>query len=144
MKCSLRTVALAAIAAVAACKGGDERESARAEERMNLLTNPSLYLSTSERETTVDDEDVAAGEAQLLSIAVYNSSHFTVTDLGGDVLWVDEQERRVGSTPFSFRGSIAPNGAKRFSTGDGSMSSGKLKKAAAAAQLVFTHVRVVD
>jgi hypothetical protein len=144
MKYSLRTVALVTFAAIAACKDGYEKDSARAEERMNLLTNPSLYLSASERETTMDEEGAAASEAQLLSIAVYNSSHFTVDDLAGDVVWLDVQQRRAGSTPFSFRGSIAPNGAKRFSTSDGSMTSGKLKTPAAAAQLVFTHVRVID
>ena len=145
------------LVAGAACKsapdaqgrGHETEDPARAEERMNLLSNPSLYLSTSGRE--YDEKDAAAaaeGETpalhQLTSMAVYNSSRFAVRDLGGDVVWLDEHDRRLGSTAFRLSGTIGPGQAKRFATNDGTMESGKLNPSAAAAQVVFTHVHVVD
>jgi hypothetical protein len=129
--------ALGALAA-AGCKSSvDAQESARAEEKMNLLTNPSLFLPTTDREWADTDQ-------QLTSMVVSNTSHFAVAELTGDVVWFDDQERRLGSTPFSLSGSIAGGQSKRFSTGDGSMQSGKLHSIAGAVQVVFTHVKVVD
>jgi hypothetical protein len=136
---------LLAFASCASCKESPpEKASANSEERMNLLTNPNLYLHTNEKETAADAEDASDVPAELRSVVVYNSSHFTVGDLSGDLVWLDEQEQRVGSVPFSLRGSVPPGGAKRFATGDGSMTSGKLKIPAVAAQVVFTHVKVND
>jgi hypothetical protein len=139
---------VALLLVLASCKDAPpERSAANGEERLNLLTNPNLYLHTSEKETAADAEDASdlqALPAELRSVVVYNSSHFTVGDLSGDLVWLDEQEQRVGSVPFSLRGSVAPGAAKRFATGDGTMTNGKLKSPAAGAQVVFTHVKVID
>jgi hypothetical protein len=150
-----RSAVILALAAGSACKpapdaqGHPDDDPARAEERMNLLSNPSLYLSTGERE--YDDTDAearpdaeTASVHQLTAMTVANSSRFAVRDLAGDIVWLDEHDRRLGSTPFSLSGTIGPGRAKRFATGDGSMQSGKLQTAAASAQVVFTRVHVVD
>jgi hypothetical protein len=154
MRCPSRWAIVVGLVVGSACKsapdaqGTPTEDPGRAEERMNLLSNPSLYLSPSERE--YDERDAAAaaeGETpaihQLTSMAVYNSSRFAVRDLGGDVVWLDEHDRRLGSTPFRLSGTIGPGQAKRFATNDGTMESGKLNPSAASAQVVFTHVRVV-
>jgi hypothetical protein len=141
---------------VAGCKSSvDAQESARAEEKMNLLTNPGLFLPTSDREYEGEDGRQVSGSAgawskpgtdtdrQLTSMMVSNTSHFAVAELSGDVVWFDDQDKRIGSTPFSLSGSIAAGQSKRFSIGDGSMQSGKLHGVAGAVQVVFTHVKVV-
>jgi hypothetical protein len=140
---ALVAIATAAAAAGAAgCKSSsDAQESARAEEKMNLLTNPSLFLLTGDRE--YEGEDAGDADHQLTSMLVSNTSHFAVGELTGEVVWFDEQDRRIGATPFSLSGSIAPSQSKRFATGDGSMQSGKLHGVAGAVQVVFTHVKVV-
>jgi hypothetical protein len=150
-----RGAALVALAAATACKGApDSQQSAYGEEKMNLLTNPSLFLPSSDRE--YEGEDGPPGDAgawsklgvdtdhRLTSMVVSNTSHFAVGELSGDVVWFDDQDRRIGSTPFSLSGSIAPGQARRFSIVEGSMQSGKLHGIAAAVQVVFTHVKVVD
>jgi hypothetical protein len=155
MRCPARWTVILGLVAGAACKGTPDGQGhptddpARAEERMNLLSNPSLYLSTSGRE--YDGLDAAAapeGETpsvhQLTEMAVYNSSRFAVRDLAGDVVWLDANDRRLGSSPFSLSGTIGPGQAKRFATSDGTMQSGKLNTGAASVQVVFTHVHVVD
>jgi hypothetical protein len=141
------------LAAGSACKSASDGHAtddpARAEERMNLLSNPSLYLSTSDREY----DGQAAGEPaeaetpsvhQITAMAVFNSSRFPVRDLAGEVVWLDDHDRRLGATPFSLSGTLGPGQARRFATGDGTMQNGKLNTGAASAQVVFTHVRVVD
>jgi hypothetical protein len=142
------------LAAGSACKsspdGRANDDPGRGEERMNLLTNPSLYLSTSDREYDDGKGAAEAAEAdvasihQLTAMAVFNSSRFPVRDLAGDVVWLDEHDRRLGSTPFTLSGTLGPGQAKRFATSVGTMQSGKLNPSAASAQVVFTHVRVVD
>jgi hypothetical protein len=148
-----RWAVILGLVAGSGCKGSPDGRAtddpARAEERMNLLSNPSLYLSTSDREYDAQGagegaEADTASVHQLTAMAVFNSSRFPVRDLAGDVVWLDAHDRRLGSTPFSLSGTIAPGQAKRFATGDGTMSSGKLNPSAASAQVVFTHVRVVD
>jgi hypothetical protein len=152
-----RGAALVALAVAAACKGApDSQQSAYAEEKMNLLTNPSLFLPSGDREYDGEDGQQVSGSAgagsklgadtdhQLTSMVVSNTSHFAVSELAGDVVWFDDQDRRSGSTPFSLSGSIAPGQARRFSVREGSMQSGKLHGIAGAVQVVFTHVQVVD
>jgi len=135
--------ALAAFALLAACKGPpDPQETARAEERMNLLTNPNLYLPTSDRE--YEGEDGGEVDHRLTSMIVRNTSHFAVGDLAGDVVWYGEQDQRLGSTPFSLVGSIPAGEARRFSTADATMQSGKLHGVAGAVQVVFAQVKLVE
>jgi hypothetical protein len=136
---------LVALAAACACKGSpDAQESARADEKMNLLSNPSLFLHTGDREYEGEGEDAGDVDHQLTAMVVSNSSRFAVGELTGEVVWFDDQDRRLGATPFSLKGSVEAGQAKRFSTGDGSMESGKLHGIAGAVQVIFTHVKVVD
>jgi hypothetical protein len=132
-----------ALAACAGCKGTpDPQEAARSEEKMNLLTNPGLYLPTGDREYI--GEDAGDTDHQLTSMVVQNTSHFPVRELTGEVVWFDDQDKRLGTTPFTLRGSIEPGQSQRFATSDGTMQSGKLHGLVGAVQVVFTHVRVVD
>jgi hypothetical protein len=135
--------ALALVAAGVSCKGApDPQEAARAVEKMNLLTNPGLYLPTGDREYV--GEDAGDTEHRLTAMVVQNTSHFPVRDLNGEVVWFDDHDQRLGATPFTLRGSIEPGQSQRFSASDGTMQSGKLQGLVGTVQVVFTHVRVVD
>jgi hypothetical protein len=101
------------------CKGERPRpaELARAEERLNLVSNPTLYLQTNVQESR-DGSDVPAdgsiAEKRLLSVTVRNTSHFVVTDIDGAILWLDESEHRLGATPFVLHDPLAPDQVRRF------------------------------
>jgi hypothetical protein len=139
----VQRLAFAALVLLAACKGApNPEEAAHAEERMNLLTNPNLYLPTSDREYEGEYGDDT--DHQVTSMVVNNTSHFAVGELAGDVVWFDDQDRRLGSTPFSLVGSIPAGQAKRFSVSDATLQSGKLHGVAGAVQVVFAHLKLVD
>src|SRR5579859_4170024 len=77
----------------------DETRAAHAEARLNLVSNPSLYLHATDHQFPADEG--GTGEAQLTALMVSISSHFTGSDLEGDVIWLDGQDRRLGSTSFA-------------------------------------------
>jgi hypothetical protein len=120
---------------------------------LNLISNPSLYLQTYDREYS--GEDAGAGDRQLTAVTVMNRSHFAVRDLQGDVVWLDGAEQRIGSTPFSLRGAIGAGTVRRFviagpvpaGGGDGTLASEKLHEAlpvqsVQAVTVAFTRVKV--
>jgi hypothetical protein len=129
-------------ALLAGCKDSpeDEARAARAEERLNLVSNPSLYLHAGDRQYAAADG--GPNDAQLTALTVYNGSHFPVSDLHGDAIWLDEQDRRLGSTSFVLRGGIPANAVRRFTIVDGTMTSSILYARAANVELVFTRVQV--
>jgi hypothetical protein len=148
-----RTVAALVSVAAAGCPGSGERgDSSQAEERLNLISNPSLYLQTYDREYS--GEDGGVGDRQLTAVTVMNRSHFAVRDLQGDVVWLDGAEQRIGSTPFSLRGTIGPGTVRRFmiagpvpAGGDGTLVSEKLHGAlpvqsVQTVTVAFTRVKV--
>src|SRR5207245_79589 len=97
-------IALTLLATASGCKSEAEKQkdaerAALLEERLNVLTNPSLFLDASELK--YDEADAANDTWQLVRIVVQNRSRFAVRDLEGDVVWLDALSRRIGSSPFS-------------------------------------------
>jgi hypothetical protein len=166
------------IVAGARCKSERQRpaELARAEERLNLVSNPTLYLQTNVQEGR-DDSDVPAdgtiGEKRIVSVTVRNTSHFAVTDIDGEIIWLDESEHRLGATPFVLHDPLASDQVRRFlvdgtsprlttppsadvpsappergrddgDTADGKAHAGTLGARAASLQVVFDHVHVIE
>jgi hypothetical protein len=140
-----RRIVLTLVAlALAACKSSSQSAGSaeQAEERMNLLTNPAVYVSAIDAQYEEGDEDAAAALRHLKYVAVFNNSRFTVRDLGGDVVWLDEQGKRLGSAPFSLTGAIEPGNWQGFSTDEGTLKIAGKQSPGAVVHLVFTKVKV--
>jgi hypothetical protein len=134
-------IALAAMVAPA-CKGRaqpalDQEES---QERLNVISNPSVYLDTGG--FAFDDE--ADDQEQLLAMTVWNKSRFSVRGLEGDVIWLDDDGKRIGSSRFGLEGAVPAHGSTTFSVSEGTMTSGPLRGGAMRVSIVFTRVKVAD
>jgi hypothetical protein len=134
--------AMAAAALMAAgCKGhGHGTDPSEAQERLNLLSNPSIYLDTGGY--TFDEE--ASDHEQLLGMTVWNKSRFAVRGLEGDVYWLDDNGQRIGASHFTLAGSVAAHGSQVFSIPEGTMTSGHLRGGAIRVVVAFTRVNVAD
>lgn len=113
---------------------------AESQERLNLVSNPSMYLDTSE--PTFDDD--ASAYEQLLGVTVLNKSRFPVRGLEGDVRWLDDTGQPIGTSRFSLSGSIPAHASKRFSLSDGTMTSTTLRGGALRVAITFTRVNIGD
>jgi hypothetical protein len=135
-------VAIAAAALLAAgCRGQAQRaDPSGSQERLNVISNPSMYLDTGG--FAFDDE--ASDHEQLLGMTVWNKSGLTVRGLEGDVFWLDDDGRRIGSSHFALTGSVPAHGSQRFSIPEGTMTSGSLRGGALRVAIAFTHVNVTD
>jgi hypothetical protein len=136
-------VAVAAFAtslSVPACHGRPQpaADEVDPQERLNVISNPSMYLDTGN--FAFDDE--ASDFEKLLAMSVTNKAHFAVHGLEGDVLWLDDDGRRLGSSRFALTGSVPAFGSKTFSTADGTMTSGSLRGGALKVTITFTHVEI--
>lgn len=120
-----------------ACKG-HAPPAADAQERLNLISNPSLYLDADQ--FMFDNE--ASDYEQLLAMTVWNKSRLPVHGLEGDVFWLDDEGHRLGSSRFALTGSVPPLGSRNFALADGSMTSGTLRGGALRVTIAFTHVDV--
>jgi hypothetical protein len=152
---SLAWVAMTAFLALAAagCKGEPQgaADLARAEERLNLVSNPTLYLQARVRDNrgTPPDDD-GAPEERSVSVSVRNTSHFSVGDIDGEVVWLDESEHRLGATPFVLHDSLAPDHVSHFlvdlvdDAADAPDKGRSFGARAATLQVVFNHVRVLQ
>ena len=103
-----------------------------------MLTNPSLYLDTSG--FAFDEE--ASDYEQLLGMTVWNKSRFSVHGLEGDVVWLDDDGKRIGTSRFALNGTVPARGSRTFSLADGSMTSGTLNGGALRVSISFTRVNV--
>jgi hypothetical protein len=133
-------VAAAAVVAVAVlgCKGQAPPPADREgdQERLNLLSNPALYLDTGEYQF----DDDAADYEQLLALTVTNKSRFVVHGLEGDVTWLDEDGRPIGTSHITASGTIPAYDRRTFSTSDGTLTSGQLRGGALRVAVAFTKV----
>ena len=148
---SLALVAMTRFLALsgAGCKGEPQRQAdlARAEERLNLVSNPTLYLEASVRQNRTPAANDSAPEERSISVSVRNTSHFSVDDIGGEILWLDESEHRLGATPFVLHDALAPDHVSQFSVddaADASDSGRSFRARAATLQVVFNRVRVLE
>jgi gamma-glutamyltranspeptidase len=113
------------------------------DERLGLGAMPESYLKTSNVKS--NDRAAPGHRLQLVSLAVTNTSHFSVGDLRGEVTWTDAKGVTVGSSPLAFTGSISPGETKTFSTAAGSLvSPAKVEGPATPSSVSFTHVRLLD
>jgi hypothetical protein len=131
---------LAVALAGGACRSQPQpsADPAESQERLNVITNPSMYLDTS---GFVFDEE-ASDHEQLLAMTVLNKSAFPVRGLEGDVIWLDDDGHPIGKSRFMLSGSVPPHGNKAFSIADGTMTSGTLTGGALRVGITFTRVNL--
>lgn len=129
----------AAVLAAQGCRG-KALPAADSQERLNLITNPSMYLDTDG--FVFDDE--ASDYEQLMGMTVWNKSRLAVQGLEGDVIWLDDEGHRLGSSRFALSGPVAALGSSAFSVAEGTMKSGTLRGGALRVTITFTHVDVGD
>jgi hypothetical protein len=129
----------AAALAALGCRGRAQ-PAVDSQERLNLISNPSLYLDTDG--FAFDNE--ASDYEQLMAMTVWNKSRLAVHGLEGDVIWLDDEGHRLGSSRFTLTGDVPALGSKSFSMADGTMSSGTLRGGALRVTIAFTHVDVAD
>jgi gamma-glutamyltranspeptidase len=111
-----------------------------ADERLALSVMPENYLKATDVKS--DDGARQRQSLQLVSITVSNTSHFSVTDLRGEVTWTDAKGVDIGSSPFSLSGSLLPSETKTFSATAGTLASPETVRGLAARSSV-TFRRVV-
>jgi len=136
-----RHAVLIAVAAMVApaCRGrGPAVDQEESQERLNVISNPSAYLDTGG--FAFDDE--ATDHEQLLTMTVWNKSRFPVHGLEGDVIWLDDDGKRIGSTRIGLEGSVPAHGSTTFSVSEGTMTSGSLRGGAMRVSIAFTRVKV--
>ncbi len=130
-----------AVAAALKLRETQEAEK-QARERTQLLTQPDQYLESSD--FTYYDKGIINDYRQLVGVRVLNKSKYPVADLQGEVDWVDDDGQKVGSVPFTLRGSIAAGATVRFSEQDKTLSNGTLQASAKRARLRFTSLRIAE
>ena len=81
---------------------------------------------------------------QLTGITVLNRSKYPVNGLGGNVEWLDDGGRLLGSVPFTLGGSLLPGDTRRYTTDDGSLRNGTLQSNATKARIIWTSVTIVE
>jgi hypothetical protein len=127
-----RTIAGALVAAsIAASCGRDEAPAdvaARAEAaarralaRDRVERDPASALTASHARVAALDGSPAG--RRLATIDVHNASVWTVSELRGEVSWLDGDGRPAGATAFSLAGAVGPGASERFTAEDGTLSS---------------------
>ena len=127
---------------LSACKGTQDKEAAAkvqlGEERLNVLSNPSVFLDASD---LVYDDDASAHDTwQLVAVTVYNRSHFTVRDLRGDITWLDEEGHHIGKSPIALNGFIPAESSNTFSIQASTLTSVAQSGAVVSASISFHRV----
>jgi hypothetical protein len=133
---------VAALMAAPGCRGRTQPvvDQGDSEERLNVISNPSMYLDTS----GFDFDNEASDYEQLLAMTVWNKSRFAVGGLEGEVGWLDDEGRSIGSSPFALDGAVPAHGSRTFSISDGSMRSGTLRGGALRVAITFKRVKLEE
>lgn len=128
-------------AAQALAAASAPRQRTMADERLALGVMPETYLKATDIRS--DDGARARQALRLVAVTVSNTSHFSVSDLRGEVTWIDAKGVSIGSSPFSLSGSLSPNETKTFSAAAGTLASpGAVQGVAARSTLTFGHVGI--
>jgi hypothetical protein len=107
-----------------------------------LAMNPDPLLEESDVE--YHDKGIINDYRQLAAVSVLNKAHVAVRNMEGTVEWLGDDDRMVGSTPFTLKGFLPAGGTKRFTTADGTLTAGTIQGAASKARLTFTRADPVN
>lgn len=130
-------------AAQALAAASAPRQRGIADERLALSVMPENYLKATD--VKCDDGARQRQSLQLISITVSNTSHFSVTDLRGEVTWTDAKGVDIGSSSFSLSGPLRPSETKTFSTTAGTLTSpGTVQGVAVRSSVTFRRVVILS
>lgn len=119
------------------------RQEKRDAEKAAIASSPGKYLVATDVRSF--DKGIINHYARLVSISVTNRSHFAVTDIAGEVSWLDQSGGSFGSTPFALTGSIPAGDTKVFNASDGTLSSpGTVQGEATGGAPTFNHATVIE
>jgi hypothetical protein len=122
----------------AARRAQDERDR---QEKLQIMRAPDDALDTSN--IVFYDEGIINDYRTLSSVTVLNKSRFALTNLRGEIDWLDGQGAKFGSMPFSITGSIPAGDTKTFTKGAGTLANGTLRGKASKARIRFTSAQLV-
>jgi hypothetical protein len=118
------------------------QQQALVDAKAALRANPTRFLKLAD--IGVYDKGIINSYRQLTRLSLLNASDFAVTDVRGEVDWVDAAGNRIGSTVVALAGSIPAGDTKTFSTADGTLQSGTLQGNATTQSVRFTSVTIVE
>ncbi|MFL5344167.1 MAG: hypothetical protein ACJ8AT_05205 [Hyalangium sp.] len=138
---------------IAGCESEAEKARKMAEERARadrvlfeqrkteVLTAPGRFLETSD--LAYFDKGIINDYRQLIGVKVTNRSAVPVKLGKGRIVWLTDKGEELGSSPLTFKGTLAPGAEMKFSTSDGSLTSGTIQGRASKAKIEFTEIEVI-
>jgi len=111
-------------------------------ERDAILKNPGIVLEPDGFEYF--DKGIINDYRQLSKMSVMNKSKYALTDIAGEVDWLDSEGQKVGSVPFTLTGSIPAGDTKWFSKAAGTLANGTLQTSAKRIRIRFINAAFVD
>jgi hypothetical protein len=138
---------------IAGCESEAEKARKMAEERARaehalfeqrkteVLTAPGRYLDTSD--LAYYDKGIINDYRQLIGVKVTNRAAVPVRLSKGRILWLDANGEEVGASPLTFKGTLAPGSEMKFTTADGTLTSGTVQGRASKARIEFTEIEVI-
>jgi len=122
-------------------------EQARAERvlfeqrRAEVLAAPGQFLQTSN--FAYYDKGIINSYRQLTDVTVTNRAAVPVRLSKGRIVWLNDGEEEVGTSPITFSGTLAPGMEMKFSTSAGNLTSGTIQGRATKAKIEFTEIEVM-
>jgi hypothetical protein len=132
----------ALIAVQAAAQARAEESSRKEREKASIRQDPSRYLESSDLEYF--DKGILNDYRQLTRISILNKSNYALRNIAGEVDWVNGEGEKVGSVPFTVKGSIPAGDTKRFSKDAHTLQNGTLQTSAKRARIRFTQAEIVE
>jgi hypothetical protein len=110
--------------------------------KAEVLAAPERFLDTSN--LVYYDKGIINDYRQLTGVTITNRAAVPIRVKKARVVWLTESGDEVGSSPLTLSATLAPGTDKRFSTDDGTMSSGTIQGSAKGARVEFTQIEVVE
>ncbi len=107
----------------------------------DVMHNPNACLTATARWR---DTGFINDYREIYELNVSNRSPFKLSDIAGEVTWVNPDGSTAGTVPFTTKGVVPANGVTLFSYSAGNLSSTKLQTGAQAHQLRFTRAVVAE
>jgi len=110
--------------------------------RDELKRSPGAFLEAGG--FNFHDKGIINSYRQLTSLTVTNKSALNVKLRRGRVTWLDANGNEVGSSPLTFKGTVASGAEGTFSTSAGTLTSGTIEGSADRARVEFTEIDVIE
>ncbi len=117
-------------------------EEKEAKEKRDLVNDPARFLEVVD--WTYRDDGIINSYRQMATVRVINKSKYAVRDVAGEVDWLDAQDQKLASMPFSLKGSIPAGDTKQFALSDRTLTNGTVKLAAKKGRVRFLSLRLVE